>query len=492
MKQNLSILFILATAFNVSAQNKKAVKAVATSAQTYSVGNKKVSVYTTAENSDLRLSKTETVSFVTNRQPFETEPCIFVDPTIKYQTLVGIGGALTDASAETFAKLSKKNQQELLTAYYSKDKGIGYTLARTNIASCDFSSGSYTYVQDNDKDLKTFSVAHDEQFKIPLIRQAIVAAGGKLPLFVSPWSPPAWMKDNNSLIQGGHLLRAFRQSWANHYVKFIKTYESMGIPIWGLSVQNEPMAKQKWESCVFTAEEERDFIKNFLGPTLQKSGLASKKLIAWDHNRDLIFQRASTILNDKDAAKYVWGIGFHWYETWTGSEMQFGNVKQVHDAYPDKALIFTEGCKEKYDVKKLDDWTLGERYGYSMINDFNGGTAAWTDWNILLDENGGPNHVGNFCFAPVHADTKNDKLIYTNAFYYMGHFSKFIRPGAKRVGSASSRDKLQTTAFLNTDGKLAVVVMNQTDEKLKYSLWIKGEAATTTSLPHSITTLVVE
>ena len=492
MKQNLSLLLVLATAFSVAAQTKKPNKTAVKTVQAFSVGNKKVTVYTTADKSDYRMSKTETLSFAENRQPFETEPTIFVDPTIKYQTLVGIGGALTDASAETFAKLSKKNQQELLTAYYNKDKGIGYTLARTNIASCDFSSGSYTYVKENDKDLKTFSVAHDEQFKIPLIKQATAAAGGKLPLYVSPWSPPAWMKDNNSLIKGGHLLPEFRQSWANHYVKFIKAYEAMGMPVWGLSVQNEPMAKQIWESCVYTAEEERDFIKNYLGPTLQKSGLGSKKLIAWDHNRDQIFQRASTILNDKEAAKYVWGIGFHWYETWTGSGMQFGNVRQTHEAYPDKALIFTEGCKEKYDVNKLDDWTLGERYGYSMINDFNAGTAAWTDWNILLDENGGPNHVGNFCFAPVHADVKKDKLIYTNAYYYMGHFSKFIRPGAKRVGAASSRDLLQSTAFLNTDGKLVVVVMNQSDEKLKYSLWIKGQAATTTSLPHSIATLVVE
>lgn len=146
MKQNLSILLILATAFNVAAQNKKGVKPV----QAYTVTNKKVTVYTTAEKSEYRISKTETLSFAVNKQPFETEPCIFVDPTVKYQTMVGIGGALTDASAETFAKLSKKNQQELLTAYYNQDKGIGYTLARTNIASCDFSSGSYTYVQDNE------------------------------------------------------------------------------------------------------------------------------------------------------------------------------------------------------------------------------------------------------------------------------------------------------------------------------------------------------
>jgi glucosylceramidase len=127
-----------------------------------------------------------------------------------------------------------------------------------------------------------------------------------------------------------------------------------------------------------------------------------------------------------------------------------------------------------------------------MINDFNNGTVAWTDWNVLLDEKGGPNHVGNFCFAPVHADTRNNSLIYTSSYYYLGHFSKYIKPGAKRVTSSASRDKLLTTAFINTDGKLAVVVMNRTDEKIPYSLWIKGKAASTTSLPHSIATLVVE
>jgi glucosylceramidase len=251
------------------------------------------------------------------------------------------------------------------------------------------------------------------------------------------------------------------------------------------------MAKQKWESCIFTAEEERDFVKEYLGPTLHKSGLADKKLIAWDHNRDLIVQRASTILNDPEAAKYIWGIGFHWYETWTGSKMQFENLKRVAESFPSKNLIFTEGCIEKFNFSNLGDWAIGERYGTSMINDFNAGTAAWTDWNILLDENGGPNHVGNFCFAPVHADTHTGKLIYTNSYYYLGHFSKFIRPGAKRIISASSRDQLQTTAFMNTDGKIAVVVMNTSDQKISYHLWLQGKAAETESLPHSITTLVV-
>src|SRR4029079_4751889 len=159
---------------------------------------------------------------------------------------------------------------------------------------------------------------------------------------------------------------------------------------------------------------------------------------------------------------------------WTGSAMQFDNLRRVQETFPDKHLIFTEGCVEKFDMNRIHEWYIGERYGHSMINDLNNGTTAWTDWNILLDENGGPNHVGNFCFAPLHADTKADELIYMNSFYYIGHFSKFIRPGAQRVISSSNRDKLQTTAFINSNGKLALVVLNTSDEKIDYNLWIKG------------------
>jgi glucosylceramidase len=451
-----------------------------------------VTVYTTAENSSLRLSKTATLAFSPYGQPFETEPAIFVDPNKSFQTFVGIGGALTDASAETFAKLPKNKQAELLDKLYGKLNGIGYTLARTNINSCDFSSDSYTYVTENDKELKSFNIAHDLKYKIPFIKQAIAAAGGKLTLFVSPWSPPAWMKDNHSMLQGGKLLPAYYQSWSNYYVKYIYSLQKLNIPVWGLSVQNEPMAKQRWESCLYTAEEERDFIKNFLGPTLTRSGLADKKLIAWDHNRDLLYQRANTILSDPNAAKYVWGIGFHWYEDWTGGGKLFDNVRRVNEAFPKTNLIFTEGCAESYDLKKINDWKWGETYGRSLINDFNNGTVGWTDWNVLLDERGGPNHVGNFCFAPVHADTKTGELTYLNSYYYIGHFSKFIRPGAKRIISSTSRGQLLTTAFKNTDGSIIVVVMNQSNESIPYHMGIGNKAVAYTSQPHSIQTLVVE
>ena len=449
-----------------------------------------VKVYQTAKSTDDRLTPKNDLVFEDFGQPAETQPCVFVDPENTFQTFIGIGAALTDASAEVFAALPENKQQEFLTAYFDKEKGIGYTFARTHIASCDFSSSSYDYVKEGDADLKTFSIAHDEKYRIPFIKKAINAAGGKLTMFVSPWSPPAWMKDNNDRLHGGKLLDKYKQSWANHYVRFIQEYEKEGIPIWGLTVQNEPMAVQTWESCVFIAEDERDFVKNYLGPTLEKAGMSDKKLIVWDHNRDLIYQRASTIFNDNEASKYIWGIGFHWYETWTGSGMQFENLKRVHEAFPDKSLVFTEGCAESFNPARYYAWELGERYGLSMINDFNSGTVAWTDWNILLDEKGGPNHVQNFCFAPVHADLTTDELIYTNSYYYIGHFSKFVKPGAKRIACSTSRDKLQATAFLNPDGQKVVVVMNASDDKIPFKLWVGGKAVSVNSLEHSMMTFL--
>ena len=449
-----------------------------------------VAVYETADQTTHRLTATDSLTFSKMGQPLETQVCVFVDPSKRAQTIVGIGGALTDASAETYARLPADKQREVMDAYYDRSKGIGYTLGRTQINSCDFSSDSYTYVDEGDAALKSFSIAHDRKYRIPFIKQAIATAGGKLTMFASPWTPPAFMKTNNDLLHGGHLKPEFRQAWANYYTKFIRAYAKEGIPIWGITVQNEPMATQRWESCVYTAEEERDFLKSFLGPTMKRAALGDVKIIAWDHNRDLIWQRASTILADPAAAKYVWGIGYHWYEPWSGGDMMFDNVRLVREAFPDKKLFFTEGTVDSFKPADINNWRLGEYYGRSMINDFNDGCVGWTDWNVLLDEQGGPNHVGNFCFAPVHADTRTGELTYTNSYWYIGHFSKFMKPGARRIACSPSRSALLSTAFVNPDGKVSVVVMNKGDKQLTYYLWMNGNAAEVNSPPHSIQTLV--
>jgi glucosylceramidase len=308
-------------------------------------------------------------------------------------------------------------------------------------------------------------------------------------MFASPELRP--MKTNGDVLHGGKLMDEYKQPWANHYVKFIEAYTMTGIPIWAISAQNEPLAVQTWESCVFSAGDEAEFIGKYLGPAVEKSAYSDTKIIAWDHNRDLIHQRASMIMNNPEAAKYVWGFGFHWYEPWTGGEMQFNNVRLVNDSYPDKKIIFSEGCAERFDSTRIGSWDLGEFYANSMVNDLNCGTVAWFDWNILLDEKGGPNHVGNYCFAPVHADTRTGELIYTNAWYYIGHFSKFIHRGARRIGVSSSRDHIKTTGFINPDGEIVVVIFNKSDLKTDLKLCIGTRAADVTSLPHSIITVII-
>jgi glucosylceramidase len=240
---------------------------------------KKAHVYMTAEASSNLLSDLNYFTFEPLKEPDEHIPAIILDKDKTFQTIVGFGGALTDASAETFYKLPQNKQEEILTALFDKEKGDGFSLCRTSIHSCDFSSESYTYADSTDKNLDNFSIKHDLKYRVPFIKAAFRETGNDLKLFASPWSPPAWMKTNHTMLHGGKLIPEYDQTWADYIVKFVKAYEDEGIPIWGLTVQNEPMAVQTWESCIFTASEERDFVKNYLGPTLQNSGLSNLKFM---------------------------------------------------------------------------------------------------------------------------------------------------------------------------------------------------------------------
>jgi glucosylceramidase len=442
-------------------------------------------VVVTAKATGDRLAEKAPIPFAPLVQPDEHDPTVIVDRSHAFQTVVGVGGALTDASAETYAKLPADKQREVLTALFDRARGAGFSLGRTHIHSCDFSSESYTYDDvAGDTTLAHFSIAHDLKYRVPFIKAAMTAAGPGFTLYASPWSPPAWMKTNGDMLHGGKLRPEYADTWARYVVRFVREYEKIGIPMWGLTVQNEPMATQPWESCIFTAEEERDYVKNHLGPVLARAGLGRLKLMIWDHNRGIMYQRAKVVLDDPAAAKYVWGTGFHWY---VGDH--FDNVRLVHDAYPDKALMFTEGTEATFDPNTLGDWKWGEVYGTSMVNDFNNWATGWTVWNVLLDERGGPNHVGNFCMAPIIGDTRTGALTYMASYYYLAHFSKFVRPGARRIVASSNTDDLRTTAFVNPDGTVAVIVLNTTEKDVPFVTWIDGVAAKTTSPAHSIVTL---
>jgi glucosylceramidase len=411
-------------------------------------------------------------------------PSVMVDCTKRFQEIEGFGGAFTEAAAATLHKMSPEVQEEILRAYFDPQAGHRYTLCRTHINSCDFSLGNYAYTEvEGDTDLAHFSIDRDRRDLIPMIQAARAIAGSELRLFASPWSPPAWMKTTGEMNRGGKLRPECREAWARYYCRYIREYESEGIPIWGLTVQNEPEATQRWDSCIYTAEEERDFVRDHLGPALHKEGLADVKLIIWDHNRDRIFERAKVVYDDPEAAKYVWGTGFHWY-----CDDKFDNIGIVHEAWPNKKLLFTEGCQEQ--GPHVGSWDLGERYARSILSDLNSWTVGWTDWNLLLDETGGPNHVGNLCSAPIIADTRSGEVHYQSSYYYLGHFSRFIRPGARRVACATTLDALEATAFVNPDGSLALVVLNRTDEALSFAVKLASGAAMTESPARSIVTFL--
>ncbi len=409
-------------------------------------------------------------------------PRLWVDTRRRFQTLQGFGGAFTEAAATTWLRLSEAQRAAFLRDCFDPVLGHGYTLCRVHMNSCDFALGNYAHLETpGDFELQHFSIERDRQALLPMIRAAAEVAGRPLQLLVSPWSPPAWMKTNGRMNDGGKLRPECRRAWARCYVRFIEAYAEEGVPVWGVSVQNEPEAHQRWDSCLYSADEERDFVRDYLGPELAAAGLGHVRIVVWDHNRDVMVERASVILGDPEAAKYVWGTGFHWY-----GEDHFDHVQLVHDAWPDKQLLFTEGCQEG--GPHHGSWDLGERYARSMINDLNRWTVGWIDWNLLLDETGGPNHVGNLCSAPVLAEPARDALLHQSSFYYIGHFARFVKPGAQRVLCAANRQALDATAFVNTDGSVAVVAMNRSEQPLRFALHVAGNAWAAELPPRAIAT----
>ncbi len=404
--------------------------------------------------------------------------CVF--PEVEYQKIKGFGGAFTEAASTTIDKLSKENREKILQLYFDENDGIGYNFGRVHINSCDFSLENYSCVEENDETLSTFNVERDKKSIIPMIKDAMKF--GNIDMFASPWSPPAYMKTNNMMNHGGKLKEEYYDLWSDFYGKFIDEYKKNGVDIGMISVQNEPDAVQTWDSCIYTAKEEMEFVKNYLGRKMKDKGI---KIIFWDHNKERVIERAKVMLEDKDAAQYVSGIGVHWY-----SGDHFEQLEMFNRLYPDKDIIFSEGCYE-YSLGKADTVAIGEKYAHDMIGNFNNYCSAFCDWNLVLDEKGGPNHVGNFCDAPIMADTKNDKIYIHDSYYYIGHFSKFVKKGAKRIGSSKWTKNIETVSFKNPDESIVTVVLNTTNNDERFYIYLDGKMIKTKSEAHSISTFII-
>jgi glucosylceramidase len=433
----------------------------------------------TAKDTDRRIAKLA----VDERTPGGARnlSCIItLDQSKTFQTFSGFGCALTESSGYVLSRLPSPVRQNVIESCFLPDpeRSNCYVQARTHMNSCDFSLDNWACLPSPDKTLRSFSMERTDMYLTPLLQEASFASGGTLKLLISPWSPPAWMKSNADMNNGGFLQPEYRELWADYFVRFITELKKRGLSVSLVSIQNEPAAVQTWDSCIWSGAEEGSFAASCLGPALKKAGYGDIRILVWDHNRDLLFSRMSESMHaaeELNGGGYIGGAAYHWY-----SGDQYENVAKTAEKWPDKLLVFSEGCIEA--GTRPGAWYTGERYAHNIINDLNSGCNMWIDWNMVLDMQGGPNHVGNYCDAPVIADEKSGTVQYESSYWYIGHFSRFIKPGAVRIACTMQPlmtpatvdgrmgNTMESTAFRNPDGSTALVVSNRTEADMVYEL----------------------
>lgn len=406
---------------------------------------------------------------------------INIYPHIKYQSILGFGGAITEATALTFFSLPENKQKELLKEYFSID-GANYNLCRLPIGSSDFSEKSYSY--STKADLSDFNIEKDKKYIIPFIKQA-KKINPNLKFLASPWSPPKFMKSNKMLVLGGKLLDKYKKTWAEYLVKYIKLYEEENIKIDYITVQNEPNAIQVWESCLYSPEEERNFVINYLFPIFKENNISTKILI-WDHNKEKLFTRTSQELIDNNSLNAISGIAFHWY---TGDH--FENISLTKEFFPGKLLIHTEGCTGYSKFNPNDEEKNAEIYAHDILGDLNSGINGYIDWNMCLDYKGGPNHKMNFCNSPIMVNSEKTDYIKNLSFYYIKHFSHFIKSGAQKLAFSKYTDNIEITSFENTDGSIVVVLLNKSNFNNEYNLVINNEVIHDNLDSHAIVSYLI-
>ncbi|NBC57609.1 MAG: glycosyl hydrolase family 30 [Bacteroidetes bacterium] len=440
---------------------------------------------------------------------------IVVDTSKTYQTYTGFGGAFTESSAYLLNKLSPENRKKIIDAYFGSD-GARYSLMRTHMNSCDFSLSQYSYAPvEDDMKLEHFSIAEDTSDLIPFIKDAMKASQDGFKIFASPWTAPPWMKTNNKWV-GGELDPKYYDTWALFFSKYVDAYKKEGIDIWGFTVENEPHGNgNNWESMHYTPKQMTDFVVNHLGPQLEKDDKGDLVILGYDQNRAGLKEWVDEMYRDKESSKYFDGTAVHWYESTYkifAEELQY-----AHNKAPDKYLIETEACVDaQVPVWKEDDWYWRKeatdwgwdwaaeedkhlhpkyrpvyRYARDIIGTMNNWVDGWVDWNMVLNRQGGPNWFENWCVAPVIVDENKDEVYFTPLYYTMAHFSKYVRPGAKRIEHQSSDKDLQVTAAQNPDGSIAVIVFNPTEEEKVFNLEHNKIKKTISISPQALQTLIL-
>ncbi len=406
---------------------------------------------------------------------------INIHPECVYQSIIGIGGALTDASAYVISQMDEKTKRRALDLLFSK-KGANFNFLRISINSCDFSKSFYSYVDDGDYSLISFDIGHDKEYLIPLLKR-IKTINSDAKVLASPWSAPAFMKTANSLI-GGHLKDDCYDVWSRYIARFIESYLHNGVSVWGVTLQNEPRHQQTWESCLFTQEEEQRLL-NYLGKEMEGTDV---KILCYDHCRERIFEK-SKFAFENDTKKYCSGIANHWY-----SGHFFDEVRAAKKAFPHLLQIATEGCVSDGNSGVKNNLSYAEGYAFDIINAFKNGLDGYLDWNLVLDENNGPFHnrpENRYVAAQIIYDRQKKVLNLEPHYFYMCHISKFIESESQVIGVGTYDSLLSTVAFKNKDGSLVLVALNNSDVDKKVAVRLNKYVYVDQILSHSIKTYII-
>ncbi|XP_072391061.1 putative glucosylceramidase 3 [Diabrotica undecimpunctata] len=421
---------------------------------------------------------------------------IYIDSTIGYQEIKGFGGAITDAAVINVANMSAPLKKHLLRSYYSQD-GLDYNIARVPMGSSDFSTRLYSYIDSDthtvncvDPTLKNFQLApEDINLKIPFIHEALKLQKN-LKLFTSTWVIPKAYKENNSY-KGflGFVRKEVYQLLADYYVKFLDSYKQHNLTFWGLTTSNEPfIAMAEYVGTPGTLWYPEDlgiWIRDNLGPTLKKSAHKHVILMTVDDQRSLL-PFVPQILRDNKTLQYVDGIAVHFYEDLNNNTYL---LDDVHKQYPDKFLLATEACVGSMGIV-LGSWSNAEIYASDIMQDLNHWVTGWVDWNIVLNNKGGPNVAAGMDSPIINYNSE----FYKQPLYYaIGHYSKYLPVGSKRIYSSQCNDDhlVSQVAFKRPDGGIAVIILNKHDQQVQRKLVdCKRNSITLNLSARSITTVL--